>query len=109
MNEQDMWDTYFGLAAAGYIASFAGYDPGETTMATPEEVADYAAKCADAMMAERRKRIEKRAAEPHPDNARCAAIIRKALAGGWFDIEDISGEDDHEVLTALCDRLEGKR
>lgn len=62
MNEH-IWDTYFGLAAAGYIASFAGYDTGETTMAPPEDVADYAAKCADAMMAERSKRIEAREAE----------------------------------------------
>lgn len=61
MNEH-IWDTYFGFAAAGYIASYAGYDPCETTFASPEGVADYAAKCADAMMAERRKRVEAREA-----------------------------------------------
>lgn len=102
MNEQDMWDRYFGLAASGHIAARNGES---ADLLDSKILARDCAEIADAMLAERRKRIKERAAEPHPDNERAVPLLRMVTNAVRPDLND----KERAILDDLADRLEGKQ
>lgn len=100
MSEQDAWDQYAAAAMSGFLAAFAAHP--NVDLPDPEHPAEYAAKCANAMLAERRKRLAIHDPTDPRSDAFAAAAICELLDSGKV------GVVERGALRALARRLGGE-